>query len=304
MKQNRNISGKQQGSEKMMRRLDKENSHGLAWLWNARGFGPTAADPTNREPLTRGKHAFDGCRNRNIQGTCRSAHSPKYTRRWREETKKSSLWSWLRSDLLAVLGANAQRQPIQILNLHRTSVGTDTATTCMQDLGTLLLGAAKIWAASNRLISPISHISGIFRTVFAQDQRSLTMNDQGCRTPTLASRIKHQTQTIVSAAHQICYLEIRPRSPTIPKQSHPRKHIHIKRNFYQKQPPNCQSERSLKFRCLRLSISLARAIFAMDGTRASMQRETALRDIHPLVSLDYLRVQNSLPLVLFSNRCP
>ncbi|PTB61031.1 hypothetical protein M431DRAFT_202111 [Trichoderma harzianum CBS 226.95] len=114
----------------------------------------------------------------------------------------------------------------------------------MQDLGTLLLGAAKIWAASNRLISPISHISGIFRTVFAQDQRSLTMNDQGCRTPTLASRIKHQTQTIVSAAHQICYLEIRPRSPTIPKQSHPRKHIHIKRNFYQKQPPNCQSGRS------------------------------------------------------------
>lgn len=163
------------------------------------------------------------------------------------------------------------------------SVGTDTATTCMQDLGTLLLGAAKIWAASNRLISPISHISAIFRIVFTQDQRSLTMSDQGSNS---SFSYKHQTSTIVSAAHQIYRLEIRPRSPTFPNQSHPRKYIHIQRNFYQDNPLIARAvgrnvrmprratsvshglpipERSLKFRCLRLSISLARAIFVMDG---------------------------------------
>lgn len=142
------------------------------------------------------------------------------------------------------------------------SVGTDTATTCMQDLGTLLLGAAKIWAASNRLISPISHISGIFPIAFNQDQRSLTMNDQGPN-----SSFSYKTPN--SDYRQRSPPNLPFRNPAslsdISAQSHPRKHIHIKRNFYQGSPLNCQSERSLKFRCLRLSISLARAIFAMDG---------------------------------------
>ncbi|KAL6698025.1 hypothetical protein J3F84DRAFT_258729 [Trichoderma pleuroticola] len=74
------------------------------------------------------------------------------------------------------------------------------------------------------------------------------------RAPTLASRIKHQAPTILSAARQICRLEIRPRSPAIPRSlTLTNVQYTNKAELLSKQPPNCQSGTSLcKF---RLSLS-------------------------------------------------
>ncbi|KAL6807911.1 hypothetical protein GGI42DRAFT_340924 [Trichoderma sp. SZMC 28013] len=202
MKQNRNISGKQQG------------------------FGPTAADPTNREPLT----------------------EP--------------------IDLLAILGANAQRQPIQNLNLHRTCLWALIRRLCRISAPVIARSCKDMGCLKLSHFADISHLNHIPDSLHSIHTRA----------PTLASRIKHQAPTIVS--------DVPFRNPAslsdVSAQSHPHKQIllPIKRNFYQSSPLIARAvERSLKFRCLRLSISLARAIFAMERQRASMQRETALSGI-------------------------
>ncbi|KAL7915844.1 hypothetical protein GGI35DRAFT_8744 [Trichoderma velutinum] len=124
-------------------------------------------------------------------------------------------------------------------NLYKSSIyighlwGPDTAT--MQNLGTtLLLGAAKIWAASNSLILPISHISAIFPIAFIQYQRLLVMSDQGSNFSLSYKNTKFPLSSAQPAKSSVFRNPVSLSDNSA--QSHSHERIQIKRNFYQASP--------------------------------------------------------------------
>lgn len=117
------------------------------------------------------------------------------------------------------------------------SVGTDTATTCMH----IAQSGKHMGCFKSSHFADITHFN-LFPMTFIQYTRSLIMSDQGS-----SSSISYKTPSSDHRQRSPPNLPFRnPASLSdISAQSHPRKHIlHIKRNFYQSRPPNCQSGRS------------------------------------------------------------